>query len=45
MIVAGRTIEVLAVDGRAITEVRIGPPADHSPPGPPVGVGGDASTP
>ncbi|MGH9228475.1 MAG: hemolysin family protein [Acidimicrobiales bacterium] len=25
--VAGRTIEVLAVDGRAITEVRIGPPA------------------
>jgi putative hemolysin len=24
--VAGRTIEVLAVDGRAITEVRIGPP-------------------
>ncbi len=45
VIVAGRTIEVLAVDGRAITEVRIGPPADHSPPGPPVGVGGDASTP
>jgi putative hemolysin len=26
MTVAGRTIEVLAVDGRAITEVRIGPP-------------------
>jgi magnesium and cobalt exporter, CNNM family len=26
--VAGRTIEVLAVDGRAITEVRIGPPPD-----------------
>ena len=26
--VAGRTIEVLAVDGRAITEVRIGPPHD-----------------
>ena len=25
--VAGRTIDVLAVDGRAITEVRIGPPA------------------
>jgi putative hemolysin len=25
--VAGRTIEVLAVDGRAITEVRIGPPS------------------
>jgi putative hemolysin len=39
--VAGRTIEVLAVDGRAITEVRIGPPGDTPPPGPPVGVGGD----
>jgi magnesium and cobalt exporter, CNNM family len=25
--VAGRTIDVLSVDGRAITEVRIGPPA------------------
>ncbi len=31
--VAGRTIEVLAVDGRAITEVRIGPASpDRSPP-------------
>jgi putative hemolysin len=31
--VAGRTIEVLAVDGRAITEVRIGPaPPDRFPP-------------
>jgi putative hemolysin len=31
--VAGRTIEVLAVDGRAITEVRIGPASpDQSPP-------------
>lgn len=26
VVVAGRTIEVLSVDGRAITEVRIGPP-------------------
>ena len=31
--VAGRTIEVLSVDGRAITEVRIGPASpDRSPP-------------
>jgi putative hemolysin len=31
--VAGRTIDVIAVDGRAITEVRVSPPApDHSPP-------------
>jgi putative hemolysin len=33
--VAGRTIEVLAVDGRAITEVRIGPPS------PPASTNGD----
>jgi putative hemolysin len=33
--VAGRTIEVLAVDGRAITEVRIGPPP------PPASTNGD----
>ena len=30
---AGRTIDVLAVDGRAITEVRIGPPASDAPNG------------
>ncbi len=30
---AGRTIDVLAVDGRAITEVRIGPPATDAPNG------------
>jgi putative hemolysin len=31
--VGGRTIDVVAVDGRAITEVRISPPSpDHSPP-------------
>ena len=31
--VAGRTIDVIAVDGRAITEVRMSPPSpDHSPP-------------
>jgi putative hemolysin len=41
--VAGRTIEVLAVDGRAITEVRIGPPAGGEESSPPVGVAGDAS--
>ncbi|HYZ97556.1 MAG TPA: hemolysin family protein [Acidimicrobiales bacterium] len=29
--VAGRTIEVLAVNGRAITEVRVGPPPDAHP--------------
>jgi putative hemolysin len=40
--VAGRTIEVLAVDGRAITEVRIGPPAGGLDSPPPVGVAGDA---
>jgi putative hemolysin len=40
--VAGRTIEVLAVDGRAITEVRIGPPAGGPAAPPPVGVAGDA---
>jgi putative hemolysin len=40
--VAGRTIEVLAVDGRAITEVRIGPPAGGPASPPPVGVAGDA---
>jgi putative hemolysin len=40
--VAGRTIEVLAVDGRAITEVRIGPPAGGEESSPPVGVAGDA---
>jgi len=34
--VAGRSIEVLAVDGRAITEVRIGPP-----PPPPASANGD----
>jgi len=34
--VAGRSIEVLAVDGRAITEVRIGPP-----PPPPASTNGD----
>jgi putative hemolysin len=31
VVVAGRRIEVLAVDGRAITEVRIGPKQDDSP--------------
>ena len=31
VVVAGRSIEVLAVDGRAITEVRIGPKRDDSP--------------
>ncbi|HET6954129.1 MAG TPA: hemolysin family protein [Acidimicrobiales bacterium] len=31
VVVAGRSIEVLAVDGRAITEVRIGPKRDHPP--------------
>jgi putative hemolysin len=31
--VGGRTVDVVAVDGRAITEVRISPPSpDHSPP-------------
>src|ERR671919_7495 len=30
--VAGRTIEVLAVDGRAITEVRVSPPQDRAGP-------------
>jgi putative hemolysin len=30
VVVAGRTIEVLAVDGRAITQVRIGPEADQA---------------
>jgi putative hemolysin len=40
--VAGRAIEVLAVDGRAITEVRIGPPAGGPARPPPVGVAGDA---
>jgi putative hemolysin len=39
--VAGRTIEVLAVDGRAITEVRIGPPAGGPASPSPVGVAGD----
>jgi putative hemolysin len=28
--VAGRTIEVLAVDGRAISEVRVGPPSERT---------------
>jgi putative hemolysin len=41
--VAGRTIEVLAVDGRAITEVRIGPPAAGAAEAA-NGSGGDAST-
>jgi putative hemolysin len=40
--VAGRAIEVLAVDGRAITEVRIGPPAGGPATPAPVGVAGDA---
>jgi putative hemolysin len=40
--VAGRTIEVLAVDGRAITEVRVGPPGGGEASSPPVGVAGDA---
>jgi putative hemolysin len=41
--VAGRTIDVLAVDGRAITEVRIGPPAAGAAEAA-NGSGGDAST-
>ncbi|HZA77397.1 MAG TPA: transporter associated domain-containing protein, partial [Acidimicrobiales bacterium] len=32
VMVAGRTIEVLAVDGRAITEVRVSPPQDRAGP-------------
>lgn len=40
VVVAGRTIEVLAVKGRAITEVRVGPPAEADA----VSVNGDGAT-